>query len=448
LRDTFLYAVPLTYTDPALARQQLRLGMGMQYAADGRFSYSFQGHGVLDSALDLHAAPSDQDLFFLWALTEYLDATGDAAFLDSTVSFYPRDPTSRANVRDHMVASLRHLLEAVGTGPHGLLRLGTGDWSDAIVQFAPDRARAIRDGESVPNSQMALFVLPRVARLLDGIDDQLAGSARAMVNRLRVALPQTFNGEFYGRAYFGDDKLFASDHLELEAQVWGLISSASTDAERERLLVRVRDELDLPSPIGAAMTRGGAVWPAVSSLLTWAYRARHETWAFEHLRRNTLNRHASHYPDLWVGIWTGPDGVQGVGGDPRDYDLPRTGAGDAWISPVTPMADFPAFNNNAHAMPLLAALRTAGINASDGGVRIDLPSRSLSIETALVGFRSAGTSLTGFYRPVGAATLTLRPSPGRRLRVTNAGGAQVAEGREGEVTLLSTNPFAFEATHE
>ncbi|HEY2368890.1 MAG TPA: hypothetical protein VGH87_20985, partial [Polyangiaceae bacterium] len=186
LRDLALFSIPLTYSHPELAREELLAMTGMQFADDGRFSYAFQGHGVLDDALGIHAKPSDLDLSFLWALSEYLGATGDA-LLDEAAPFYPKEVKPNAIVWDHVVASLRHLFDVVGSGPHGLVRVGDGDWNDGIVFSAPDRALAIQSGESVPNTQMAVAILPRVADAVEARDATLAAEIRTHVDAWRAA---------------------------------------------------------------------------------------------------------------------------------------------------------------------------------------------------------------------------------------------------------------------
>jgi hypothetical protein len=443
LRDIFLFALPLTFTDAALAKEQLRLGMGMQFAADGRFSYAFQGHGVLDAALDLHAKPSDQDLFFLWALVEYVGATGDAAFLDERAPFYPRESKPTATVWDHVVASVRHLLDVVGRGPHGLVRVGTGDWSDGIVQFAPNRETAIASGESIPNTQMALYVLPRLAALVEARDAALAAELKTRAGELTVALKPTYNGTFYGRAYFGDDKLFHADELDLEAQVWPLIGDSLSRAEREKLAAVVFEKLDKPSPTGAALAEGGQVWPAISGLLTWGYRRLDEERAFAHLRKDTLLGHAGAYPDIWYGIWTGPDGTNGAAAPPRNFDKPRSGPGEAWFSIVTPMTDFPAFNNNAHAMPLLASLRALGVEGTASGILMAIPKRTVALQTELLDVAFSPGEARGTYRPRGARTLRLRAPDGAQIvSVTlNDADVPVVSASEVEVPVQGTTAF-------
>ena len=115
-RDTALFAMPLSYTHPELAKEELELLMGLAFAKDSRFSYAFQGHGMLDDALGIHSAPSDLDLFFLLAMIEYLGATGDMAFLDEPISYYPISKENEATTFDHVRRAVSHLFTDVGTG--------------------------------------------------------------------------------------------------------------------------------------------------------------------------------------------------------------------------------------------------------------------------------------------------------------------------------------------
>lgn len=402
LRDLALFAIPLVYTHPTLAREELLLMTGMQYApppdSDGRFSYAFQGNGVLDDALGIHAHPSDLDLFFLWALSEYVGATGDVAVLDASAPFH--GASASATVWDHVVASARHLFDVVGSGAHGLIRVGDGDWNDGIVFDAPDRQVAIASGESVPNTQMAVAVLPRVADWIATRDVTLAGEIRAHVDGYRAALPQTWTGSFFGRAYFGDDTLYEANAIDLESQVWALISeTTANDGDRAALVSAIGAALDDPSPTGATLSPGGQVWPAISGLLTWGYALSDAPRAWNHLAKNTLAAHALAFPNQWAGIWSAPDGMESSVGDRP---------GEAWYSAATPMTDFPVQNQNAHAMPLLALLRTCGVDASATGIVIASHAlNDFSLDTSLVDLSRRGSTITGTYRPTGAAARTI-----------------------------------------
>jgi hypothetical protein len=426
-RDLGLFALPLVYTHPALAREELMLFMGTQFAADKRFSYAFQGHGQLDDAGGVHAKPSDLPIFFLWAISEYVGATGDTAWLDAPAPYWPREALPSATVWDHVRDAVRHLFDVVGTGEHGLVRVQTGDWSDGIVFEAPDRALAIDKGESVPNTQMAAAVLPRVADLVEERDAALATEIRTRVKGYRAAVHKAWTGSWFGRAYFGDGKLAYASTLNLEAQVWALIGEQfAAPGDRDALLQAIVSKLDSPSPAGAVLVGGGQVWPAISGLLTWGYSLSSPQLGWDHLVRNTMAAHALAYPSVWYGIWSGPDGLNGPGGKRP---------GEAWYSPVTPMVDFPVMNNNQHAMPMLAAIRVAGIDATARGLRIAprVPGRVFSLRTHLVDLSQRGSVIRGTYRGLGAGS--------RRIEVDAPAGA-IIESASVDGAAVSVQPGA------
>jgi hypothetical protein len=402
-RDLGLFALPLTYINPLLAADELRLFMKITHGADRRFSYAFDGHGMLDDALGLHRAPSDLPLYFLWALTDYIWATGDENLLDERVDYWPKGSVPNATGFTHLQDAVTHLIHTIGFGPHGLLRVQTGDWNDAIVVGAADRDRAIAKGESVPNSQMALYVLPRAAQLLDARDKTLAAEIRALLPGLREAVAKTFVQNQFGRAYFGDDTLVRSTEPDLESMVWPLISGDGFPnmSSRNVLLERALHTLDTPSPTGATLTPSGQVWPAVTALLTWGYQQSGRTdLAFLHVGRNTLLSHANTFPAQWAGIWSAADGHMSDFGEQR---------GKTWSSAVTPMLDWPIQNNNAHAMPLFAALKACGIEATPTGVRVAPGQTSIpfSLKTHLIDARLDAHHLEVIYRPSGTTARRL-----------------------------------------
>jgi hypothetical protein len=442
-RDLGLFALPLVYTHPELARAELRLFMGIQ-RADERFSYAFQGHGMLDDA-SIHTGPSDLPLFFLWALGEYLGATGDFGFLDALAPYWPREARPGATVWHHTEGALRHFFDVVGTGEHGLVRIGTGDWSDGIVIEAPDRDLAVAKGESIPNTQMAVAVLPRIADLIEARAPTLAAEIRSRVTGYRAALTQAHHDRFFYRCYFGDGEPRYADTINLEAQIWALIGDTfDSTLTREKLVQAVAEKLDEPSPIGATLTPGAQVWPAVSAPLTWGYALSDPARAWKHFTRNTLSAHARAFPEVWYGIWSGPDGVSSK-------------SGWAWASQVTPMKDFPVQNNNAHAMPLLAALKLAGVEATAQGLDLSprLPSRSFALETRLVTLRQKGATLSGRYRPTGSAarSVTLRAPAGEQVKSARRDGADVPFPNGATSVTMSLDPgqspeLEFELTTE
>jgi hypothetical protein len=419
-RDQALFSLALTYIQPELAKDVLRLIMRLTDGATGQIPYSFCGHGYTSNGLGIHTNPSDLDLFFLLALTEYLAANRDFKFLSEEVPFYPPDKPARAGgitVTDHIRFALKHLFEMIGMDENGLIRVRTGDWSDSIVLET-----AINDGllgvayqyskahgESIPNSQMALYVLPLLANMMQDVAPDITTMLRdGRIERLQAAVEKQWNttSGWYNRAILRgvSNQAIMMQTLSLEAQVWGLISGAAKQNNHEsNLIERIDASLDRPSAIGATLSEGGMVWPAISQLLTWGYaRAGKATLAWRSLNRNTFAVHGLEYPAIWFGIWGAPDGINGL-----QSSLP----GGTWSSALTPMTDFPVMNANADAMALLGLLRVCGIEpAADGKglvIRPQVPKQRFVLDTKLIRLEVDGTTVKGEYRPQFGGTINL-----------------------------------------
>lgn len=420
-RDQALFSLPMTYLEPGLAKDMLRLIMRLTDAHTGQMTYSFVGNGDISNALNVHTNPSDLDLFFLLALAEYLSATGDYAFLDEKVPYYPRGVVPDASVLDHVRFALHHLFNTVKVGEHNLLHVCSGDWSDGIVLGTAQAAgleglgvylNSKEHGESVPNTQMALYVLPMIATILkDHAPDVVALINDGRLDILRAGVEKQWNvGGYYNRAVLRNarNEVWVIDRLDLEAQPWALISDAAKNQGVEADLInRVDSALDTPSPIGAAMTVGGAVWPAISQLMTWAYaRTGRGDLAWRSLNRNSFASHAAAYPKVWYGIWSGPDGINGLGVN-NDEKYP----GYTWESTLTPMRDFPAMNANPHAMALLGLLRVCGVEPAPEGdglvIRPRLPRERFTLDLPLLHLEVELGHIRGVYHAKNAGQIRL-----------------------------------------
>jgi hypothetical protein len=420
-RDFALYVLPLVYLNPGLARDMLKMIMGMTAGDSGQKAYAYTGYGVLTGAL-VHNLPSDLDLFFLLAISEYLAATGDSAFLDETVPFYRglKQPQDRS-VLNHIRVAFDHLLYTVGTGESDLIRVLDGDWSDDVVlrnvfPFAPltSPGLTIEHGESVLNSQMALYILPRTAGVLGTLDSpgaqtlsqQMRAELEAILPRLEAGILAHWNGQFFARAvlryWWNGRRVLRANQLDLEGQIWALISEYEPEPGMlDRLKDAVYKQCDEPSPIGALLANG-TIWAAVSQLLTWGYARRWPELAWRSFINHTFATKAEVYPNTWMNIWTGPDGINGPG-------LAEPG-GTYETAPVTPMTDFPAMNNNQHALALLALLRVCGIEpgASGDGLRIapQVPDRYV-LDVPLLRLDVAPQRISGEYRAHSSGTRAL-----------------------------------------
>ncbi|MBI5502875.1 MAG: Ig-like domain-containing protein [Deltaproteobacteria bacterium] len=438
-RDQALFAAPLSYLDPALARDNLTLVMELTDATTGAISYSFTGYGVNEGAA-IHERPSDLDIFFLFALAEYLAATGDRAFLDQHVPFHPRDAGHPARVADdtvldHVRNAFLHLRDDVGLGPHGLVRIQDGDWSDGIVyeDLSPLAiAFTQANGESVPNSQVAVVVLPLLAAQLESLDAALAADLRAFAAGLEAPVRSTFGSRWFGRAWLrnsfdqaylkGTDAAsdpFAANFIDLEAQPWGLLAGLLDEAQRERVLDEVEARLDADSAAGPRLREGGQVWPAISQLMTWAYARFRPASAWRSLAEHLYARHAESWPEQWIGIWSGPDGFSSSGSD-----------GGTWASPLTPMTDFPVANMNPEAMWLFGLLRTAGVEPVADGLSIRPPGggpEAYTIQLPLLRVEVTPRRIGGRYRAANDGSIVLHVAvPDGATPVARIDGGSVA----------------------
>lgn len=420
-RDQALFALPLVYADPGLAKGNLRLILSLQEAETGKLPYSMTNFGQHDGAL-IHNNPSDLDLFLFLALGEYLAATGDHSFLKEELPYYPKgvSPPASANgytVLDHIRVAFRHLVQKVGLGPHGLVRIHDGDWSDGIVyeDLSPLAVAFTQaSGESIPNSQMALYVLPLLAKQIESVDRQLALDMETYAEKLKDPVRRTFGGRWFGRAFLrnslnqsylkGNDQEkdpFSANFIDLEAQPWGLLTVPLSASERNTLLDQMDARLFGPSPIGPVLREKGMVWPAISHLQTWVYAKMRKEKAWQSMQRHLYATHAAQWEAVWPGIWSAPDGL-------------NSGDGQTWKSPVTPMTDFPVANMNSDAMFLFGLLRTAGVSPSLDGKGLDIvPAdapgfEDFVVDTRLLRVESSMHRLAVEYRAQNEGSVTLK----------------------------------------
>jgi hypothetical protein len=338
-----------------------------------------------------------------------------------------------------------------------------GDWSDDVVlknvfpsgvlsspkALLISPGQTVEKGESVLNSQMALYILPRIAALLASeqspecraLGEEMEAVLKTLIPRLTAGTKKQWQEDhgFYARAvlrdWFGGKQVLHKDRLDLEGQVWAFISEFDDPVRLETLKKTIYEKCDAPSPIGAVLA-SNQIWPAVSQMLTWGYTHIDSELAWRSFVKHTFATKAEIYGRRWLNIWTGPDGING----PCTVDP----GGTYETPPVTPMTDFPAMNNNQHAMALLALLRVCGIEPTKAGdgLRITpkIPER-YTLDLPLIKLEVTPNRIAGVYCAHNAGTRNLYirlPSGASSVQVTVSGQSQVAApGEDGcvQVTL-------------
>jgi len=445
-RDSLINAVALAPLAPSLAREQIEYVLQTATDEKAQLSYGTSGFGRNEAAT-IHTRPSDLDLWFLWAVDEYLGLTRDLAWLDAPVAYWPPNAGRTATVRERLGRSLDWLLNEIGVGERGLLKVGSGDWSDGISFLASDRRAFTAEGESVFNTAFAAYVMPRIAARLSDSDPSLAARFEAAGRGFREALAGQFNGRWFNRAWDGAGNAIGQDRMFLEHHVWTLVGDVPTPDQRAAVLGAVESELQQGSRIGTLLLYppidnqflhpgwdvNGGVWSAMNGLLVWGISRTDPERAWSELLANSMARHTEVYPELWYGVWSGPDA----------YNAPWADRpGETFFHVSTPMTDFPVMNSNRHALPIIDAVKLAGVEPTARGLRFEprVPGEAVSLHTPAVTFEHDAQRVRAVvdFATAGEVELALPEVWGGAARVEiRVGDAPVeARGAAGSVIVL------------
>jgi hypothetical protein len=429
-RDPLQHALPFIYSRPWIAREIIRYTL-KEVQPDGEIPYGIVGHGMI---MPISFKPSDTALWLLWLVAEYILATRDHEFLHEMVSTYPAGGVKpeEESVDEILSRCYAHLVCKIGCGRHGLLRLSNGDWNDSVVigHAEPEQHPLIREqAETVLNAAMASYVFDIYARMLEYTGEpEKAASVSEMAFGQREAVRARFNGSWFQRAWLGPRIGWVGDEeLWLEPQPWAIIGGCAGSEEAEIISGNIEHLLRQPSRIGAmlfskglarmekeggvkagSLTNGG-VWPSINGTLIWALSLLDGEAAWDEWQKNSLCRHAEEYPEIWYGIWSGPDCYNSALSEypgQTQFDetyLPGkenmvTGfkfKGMNWV-------DFPVMNMHSHAWPLYSTIKLAGVEFSSAGIDFTprLPMDEYRLSSPLLGFARTSKGYSGWYAPL------------------------------------------------
>jgi len=403
-RDPLQHAMPMVYLYPELAREVLRYTM-KEATPDGEIPYCIYPPGIWWGEF----LPSDSDLWLLWLATEYVLATRDFSFLDEVLPYYEvNGEIIEATVYQHLKTAYKHLINVVGLGPHGLIKVKGCDWNDLIIRTLPllghddKKEAAFLNGESVLNTAMATYILPYFAELAEAKGDKdFAAQVRKKAEQQKEALSKQWTGRWFLRCWLGEGTPLGSDELWLEPQPWVLIGGSTTLEQARTLIENLYRILDEKSSIGAALKDPPldfmpGVWYALNGPLVWGYSLYNKNLAWREYINNTLAKHAETYPDIWIGVWSGADCYY------------------TWLFPeeqgLTFAHDFPIMNMHSHAQPLYATLKLSGIQPTKDGLTIDpkTPFEEFSIKTETIGLTYSREGVEGHVKALGDETVTIK----------------------------------------
>jgi hypothetical protein len=457
-RDPLQHALPMIWSEPALARDVIAYSAQEQPAGSGAIPYGMLG---MCRRFDLGTA-NDLDQWLLWTTAEYALSTRDFAFLSQQLPYYAG--AGSGTLWDHLKLAFHHQEEVIGRGPHGEYVTGaTGDWNDFSTEFN-------QMTESSLVTAQAAYIYPRLALVADAIGDRaFASELRAAGNRDKeIVAGQFVSGEsvtpadaglgWFARGYSGAKQL-GSGAIYVEPQPWALLSGAATQPQAAQIVAAYRRFLVGvgapfgPTQIGAAMAPGstdpganeqnqpglnnsrefpGGAWFALNGQFTWALARLDRVvpeaaaYAWDEFTRNTLATHATVFPDHW-------DGVISVDDECASYyqSAPANcGIGLATGANVVNGYDTQIMHQPAYGLFDLLAL--AGVEATGAGYEVvpHLPMATFDIRLPQVGVAQQSGLIRGYISTSGGSvTMRVAPPPGvaAAQAVAYAGGARVPD---------------------
>ena len=476
-RDPLQHAMPFVFSRPEIVREVVRYTL-KEIQPDGSIPYGVVGSGV---PMPAQYRPSDQELWLLWLTAEYVLGTRDFGFLADRIPAYPR---RKAGPGDSSVGQLldrcyQHVVGSIGAGEHGLMRLSNGDWNDSLIvgNISPELHADIKaHAESVLNAAMASYALDHYSRMLKFVGKTaLAARVRNQAEAQRQAVRQQWTGQWFRRAWLAEQLGWTGEkQIWLEPQPWAIIGGAATPEQTAKLVGTVDRLLRRPSPIGAMLhaeaisqmglpagilTNGG-IWPSINGTLIWALALYDGAMAWDEWKKNSLALHAEAYPDVWYGIWSGPDSYnstlskypgQTMFAQKATGGQPAVDWGQNWT-------DFPVMNMHPHAWPLYSAVKLVGLEFNETGLAFkpSLPLDDYELDSPLVGFKKSQDGYTGWYAPArwGRWTVEVKLPPSDLARLTRIeiNGESRSVGRPSDAVIRFTgaseprNPMRWKIT--
>lgn len=229
-RDQLQDCLAHLYADPAAVRAVILECAARQYEEGDVMHWWHRPN------LGVRTGISDDRLFLGYVTAEYIEFTGDKDVMNEQIPYLSSPPLAegedsrmeRGLPGRHCGSLTEHILRAVdslGTGEHGLLLIGGGDWNDALNGIG-----VCGRGESVWLTQFAAAVIDKILPYLDaGLRSKYIRRCEELKEAVNSAC---FDGK-YARAFTDDGIWLGRDNspccsTDIICQAWAVISGIAS----------------------------------------------------------------------------------------------------------------------------------------------------------------------------------------------------------------------------
>ena len=244
-RDSSQDTIGVNYTLPTRVRERL-LNLARNQFKDGHTNHLYypltSAGGFPDYLNPAKPYFSDDHLWLIIAVHDYLKETGDLSILDEGVHFV--DSNAEESLYTHLKRAIDFTLNHIGD--HGFPLIGTADWNDTLNLPGPNNA-----GESLwvaLQLHLALLVMVDIANELEYENDaqnyiELADQFKKLINGT------AWDGDWYIRAYTDSGEVVGSSKNDqgkifLNPQSWAVISKVAPQERAIKALNAVKEHLD------------------------------------------------------------------------------------------------------------------------------------------------------------------------------------------------------------